>query len=491
MIKNQPFIKAVASAFSVSVIAQIISYIRQILIAAYFGISRELDVYFTTYAMATMIIFTLYVIFDTVAVPHLIKTLEEKGYDSFKRLTGSVFTFALCLSFIISIVFILLVPLLTKFMAAGFSTEEKKAVWSMAFYFIPLALITIPYYALCSFYKSVRYFNMVFIAEVTTAASSVAAILIYHSNPKFLPVAYFIGYAVSFTFLFLLSFKYFSRIGKVFCDEMKTICRNFIELLGANQIGSLSSIVERFFQSFLQPGNISALTYSSQMTMAASSALTFREIFIVPLSSSIQRSEKLERLIISLVAISVPVTLFLSCYATDIVTILFKRGRFDINAVSITSGILSLYSLTIIPGVVGTPVFRMFQIIDRIKYTGVIYLIGMLNLAIFGTLFVFYLKWGARGMALTIVINSYLINCVSFYLLLKNGINLNIIKITGYVCYSLVISFLVLMILKFMPHINSHLLLEFFIKGCIFAVFIALSYLPFRQRFLRIAWQNS
>ncbi|MFO0793852.1 MAG: lipid II flippase MurJ [Candidatus Brocadiaceae bacterium] len=487
MIKNQPFIRAIASAFSVSIIAQVISYFRQILIAAYFGIARELDVYFTTYAMATMIIFTFYVIFDTVAVPQLIRNLEEKGHDSFKKLTGSVFTFSLCLSLMVSVIFILIVPLLTKFMAAGFTTEEKKAVWTMAFYFIPLSLISIPYYALCSFYKSIRRFNVVFLSEIATAASSVVAILIFHPNPWFLPVAYFIGYFISFIFLFSLSFRYFDRVGNVLSSEMKKIYRNFLELLGANQIGSLSSAVERFFQSFLPSGGISALTYSAQMTMAANNALICREIFIVPLSSSSQRTERLEKLVIGLTIISIPVMFFISYYSRDIVTILFQHGRFDMQAVDITSGILSLYVLSLMPGVIGTPVFRMFQIIDRIKYTGIIYLIGIFNFVIFGAIFVFYLKMGTRGIALTITINTYLANCVSFYLIIKNGIHLNMWRIFGYLCYAILIACIAVKITQLLPHTNVHILMEFLIKGFLYVFLVVLSYLPFKQRLFQTA----
>lgn len=488
MIKEQSFLKAILSAFGVSLLAQIIVFIRQILIAAYFGISRELDVYFMTYAIATLLVFTFAVIFDTVAIPHLIKNMEEKGYDAFKRLTGSVFTFSLGLSLILTIIFIAVTPLVVKFMAAGFSFEEKKAVWTMAFYFMPWTLIIVPYYALCSFYKSIRYFNIVFLSEIIISLFSVILIFIYHPDPKFIPIAYFAGYFVAFIWLFPLSFKYFNRVGNLLSGEMKKMYKNFIELFGANQIGSLSSVVERFFQSFLLPGGISALTYSSQMTIGASSLLTFREIFIVPLSSLSQRTEKLEKLIIGLVVITMPVMLFISYYAEDIVTILFKRGRFDMNAVDITSAVLSIYALSLLPSVAGLPVFRMFQVIDRIRNTGIVYLLTALNFALFGAFFVFYLKLGATGIALTIVVNCYIANCLSFYLLHKCGIRPDFARILKYACYSALSSLIVIGILGMLPKLEVNLFVKFLINGCIYVALIAVTLLPLKKRLLKIVY---
>ena len=490
MIKKQKFFNAIVSAFGISVFTQFFGVIRQILVAAYFGISRGLDIYFMTYAMATLVIFAIGPIFDTVSVPHLVKTLEGKGRDAFKRLTGSIFSFSVGFAFVLGLIFILSVPIAVKVMAVGFSAEDKKAVMSMSFYFLPWAFIFLPYYALCSFYKSICHFNIIFLGEIVISVFSLLAIFVYHPSVRALPIAYFVGYFAAFTVLFIVSFKYFKRAGRIVTSEMKNIYRNFIELFGANQVGSLSSIVERFLQSFLPAGGISALAYSSQITTNASGLLSFRDIFMVPLSASKQRSEKLERAVIGLILVTMPIMLFCSYYAADIVNILFKHGKFDINAAETTASALSIYMLALLPSTAGVPAFRMFQVLDRIKNTAIIYLFGMLNFLILGSFFTFYLKAGIIGLAWTVVINSYLAQTLTFYLLYRYGIKVNLFRIIKYVGYSSFVSLLILAIAQ-MFHLTIKLSIGgFFVVGFIYSLLILTAHLPIRKKIASIAYGN-
>jgi putative peptidoglycan lipid II flippase len=486
MVKKQGFLSAIISASGVSIIAQGLGFVRQIMIAAYFGVMRDLDVYFTTYAIATLMVFTFGLILDSVGIPHLVRVHEEKGTAAFKALTGSIFTFSLWVSLSLSLLFVALTPLITKFMAAGFSPAEKTAVWRMTLYFVPWTLISIPYYALCSFYKSLSQFKLVFTGEIVIALVSVLALSFYHAHPGAVSLTYFLGYLSAFLLLFSRSAGLFGAVGTVFTQDMKGVIKNFLELFGANQIGSLTSIVERFFQSFLLPGGISALTYASQMTTAASSLLTFREIFIVPLSLANQRAEKLERLTIGLSVITVPVMVFTAFFAHDIVTVLFQRGKFDMQATATTASVLSVYCLAFLPSIAGLPAFRMFQVIDRIRSTGFIYLAGVFIVAGFGALFIFYLKLGVIGMAMTIVANSYLSVTMSFWLLRRSGIRVNMIRIMKYAVYSAVMSLAAVGLVRLLPSLEAHLILRLLVSGSLFVGFVALSFLPLRRRLARI-----
>lgn len=488
MIKKQKFFHALISAFGVSVFAQFLGMIRQILIAAYFGISRKLDIYFMTYAIAALAVFALGPIFDTVSVPHLVRTLEKGGHDAFKRLTGSIFSFSVGFAFVLGFIFILIVPIAVNVMAVGFSTEDKKAVISMSFYFLPWALIFLPYYALCSFYKSVRYFNIIFLGEIIIAIFSILSIFIYHPNVCSMPIAYFAGYFAAFIMLFIVSFKYFKRIGKIFTSEMRSLYRNFVELFGANQVGSLSSIAERFLQSFLPVGGISALSYSSQITTNAAGILSFRDIFLVPLSASKQRSEKLERAVMGLALVSVPIMLFCAYHAAYIVNILFKRGKFDIAAAEITASALSIYLLTLLPATAGVPAFRMFQVLDRIKSTAIIYLFGLVNFLIFGSFFIFYLKAGIVGLAWVVTINAYLVNAMTFYLLYRHGIKINVFRIIKYIAYSSSVSLLALAAAQ-MTHFYVKLgITEFLMEGFFYSLLVFIAYLPIRKRIINLVY---
>lgn len=487
MIKKEHFFKAVVSAFSVSVLAQALGLVRQMLIAAYFGISRGLDIYFMTYAIAMLLVFAFGIIFDTVSIPHLVKKLEDGPYEAFRKFTGSIFTFAVIFSVILSVLFLLLVPLFAKFMAAGFSGADKRGIGAMSIYFIPWTLISLPYYALCAFYKSIRHFNMVFLGEVVISVTSLAFIIFFHSDTMFLPLAYFSGYLAAFGMLFTLSFKYFNRIGKIFTAEMKKLCRNFTELFGANQLDSISSVIERTLQSFLPSGGVSVLAYSSQITTNMGGMLSFRDIFLVPLSASKDRNAKLQRAVIGLSAVTIPVMLFFSYYASDIIALLFKRGRFDSNAAELTASVLSIYALSLLPAVVGVPAFRMFQVIDRIKNTAIIYAVNIFNFAALGSFFVLYLRWGVCGLALTVMITSYISGAISFYLLGRMGIKIGFVRVFRYMIYFLVSSLATVSLLRYFPVPAPGLLLKFLSNGMAYVAIVAVLHLPLKDKLLHIA----
>jgi putative peptidoglycan lipid II flippase len=473
------FFKSIVTAFGISVLTQAVGLVRQIAIASYFGATRKLDIYFMTYTIANLMVFVFAVIFDTVGIPHLVRCKEEKGKDRFKELTGSIFTFSVLFSALLTLLFTLVMPIIVNLMAAGFSPNDKKDVVEMSRYFIPWILIFLPYLALCSFYKSIRSFNLVFLGELIISAVSLIFIILLHADTRFIAIAYFTGYFAAFIILFLISFKYFKRIGYILTSEMKRFYRNFAELFGANQLTSVYLFLERFIQSFLPAGGVSILSYSSQITMNISGLLTFRDIFIVPLSSIREREKKLERVLIGLLVISAPVTIFLYFFSKDIVTLLFLRGKFDSESAALLSSALSIYSLSILPSIVGVPAFRMFQVIDKIKNTAIIYIFNILSLAFFGSIFIFYMKMGVTGFAYAFMVDSYLSLILTFMLLHKNEVILDYRRIAKFAVYAITVC-------SISGYLSIVLPAPFIIKGIVFAILAVLVFLPLRKKLLTV-----
>jgi len=486
MHRQPSFIRVLVSAFGVTVVTQLIAFFRQVLIAAYFGISRGLDEYFMTFAIATIVVFTFASIFDTVGIPHLVRLREEEGDVAFRKLTGSIFSFSCLLGIFVGAVFILVTPPLAIVMAAGFSVAEQAEVASMAWDFLPWMLIMLPYYALCSLYKSIRFFSRVFLSEVVVAVISTLVIVLHHDTPSSLPIAYFVGYAAAFVGLFLGSFRHFNRLGSIAAAEMKVVYRNFLELFGANQIGALGTVVDRFFQSFLAPGGISALSYATQLGNSAASVLNFREIFIVPLSSVANREAKLERAVVGLTVLTIPVMVFLASFAPEIMTVLFKRGKFGETAVYTSSAIFSVYALTLLSSVALAPMLRMFQVLDRIRWTALLYLCSLPVIASCGALFVFQLKLDAVGLAWMLVVNSYFMTGMTIYLLRKLGLRLNVVRLSKYAGYSVLAALLSLFVTKQLPFSELPLFISLTISGLVYFFTVSLAHIPLRHRLARV-----
>ncbi len=73
------FLTLAASAASVTLIVQGLAFGRQLLVAVYYGVGRGIDSYVLLYTIATIAVFTLAGIFDSIAVPHLVRARERDG----------------------------------------------------------------------------------------------------------------------------------------------------------------------------------------------------------------------------------------------------------------------------------------------------------------------------------------------------------------------------------------------------------------------------
>jgi putative peptidoglycan lipid II flippase len=408
----------------VTLLVQVLAFLRQLLVAAYFGVGRGIDAYVMIYTVATVLVFTFAGIFDSIAVPHLVRTRERDGAEAAFALARSIFRLSLLLGVGMSLVFLIAVPTFAPIFATGFSPEERLGLTQLSWYFLPWTLVCVPYYAAAARYKMEWRFNRVFIAEIVVVVVSIAVLALQHGHIRALPIAYASGYAAGLLLLAvgLLSWR---RSGSVATPSIRGVLRNIGEMFLANQSNSLTSIVDRHIQSFLAPGGIGAVNYSSQIIGSISTLLTFREIYMVPLTREVDRTERLERLISGLLLMAIPLVGFVACFAPELVTVLLQRGRFDAAATALTTQALRIGAFGLVASTVFLPLLRMFQILDRIRLTHLLFLLTALEYAVLGYLFVVALGLGVRGVALMQVTCGVPNTIVAIYLLTRCGIRLD------------------------------------------------------------------
>jgi putative peptidoglycan lipid II flippase len=205
---------------------------------------------------------------------------------------------------------------------------------------------------------------------------------------------------------------------------VRHLLRNVGEFYLANQSGSLVTLVDRHVQSFVPAGGIAAINYSSQLINNVSNLLLLREAFIVPLAQEDNSATKLERLISGLMLVAAPLTGIIICFAPEIVTVLFERGRFDASATTLTADALRINAIGLLAAPVLGPLARMIQIIDRIHYTHLMFLAMAAASAVFGYLFVLLLQLDVRGIALMQLASSIAASAVTVWALARCGTTL-------------------------------------------------------------------
>jgi putative peptidoglycan lipid II flippase len=473
--KNR-FLIAAASAAGVSVLVQVLAFLRQLLIAAYFGVGRDFDIYVTLYSIATIIVFAFGSIFDSIAVPHLVRARENKGEQAARELARSIFRLSLWLSGAISLIFLIAVPLLAPIFATGFSSEERGGLLRLAWYFLPWTLVCVPYYAAAARHKMEWRFNRVFVAEIIIVVVSIGFLVFRHTDIRMLPFAYASGYAVGLMQL-IVGAALLRRGSNILGGAIRDVLRNVGELFVANQTGGLTSLVDRHIQSFLATGGIGALSYSSQIIASLSTLLTFREIYMVPLARQDDRDQRLERLLSGLLLLAVPLAGFVACFAPEIVTLLLQRGRFDAAATELTTEVLRIGAFGMVSGTVFLPLLRMFQILDRIRLTHALFISLAVEYALFGYTFVVALGWGVRGVALMQVASSAVSTLIAIGLLGRCGVRLNWRRVGRHLTLAVLVSAMAFIVTALAVSNFNNIWLRLGIGGPVYGLAVLLPYL--------------
>ena len=479
MLNKSRFLGIVVSATGASLAVHALAFARQLLIAACFGVARDLDLYVTIYAIATFVVFTFSSIFDLIAVSHLVRAREQKGDAAARSLAVSIFRVSLWLAGVASVALVIAVPLLVPIVATGFAPEEQAGVGELAWYFLPWTLVCLPFYAVAALHKAQWRFARVFSAEIVVIAVSIGVLAIWHDYIHWLPLAYAAGYAAGFVLLCVGTDLWRRREP---APPIRGVLRNVGQLYLANQTGSLASVVDRHIQSFVPVGGIAAINYSAQLVNGLAAVLALRESFVVPLAQQDGRVQRLERLLCGLVLVSVPLAGLVACFAPDMVKVLFQRGRFDAAATALTAQVLQINAFGLVTAAVLMPLMRMSQILDRIHFTHVQFFSLALSCAVFGYLFVIMLGLGVVGVALMQVASGLFSCVVAAYLVGRCGIRPHWWRVLGYLLFAALASAAAYVVATVTVLQLESAWGRLLIGGAAYAVVVGMSYFLARSR---------
>lgn len=410
-ILQQRFFRALVPTVWLSLFTQFLGMLRQVVVAASFGLSRDLDYFWVAFAIVSLLVITSGFVFESVAVPFLVAEREEGRGDEAR---SGVFWLSILVGGGLSLVLLVGGYFLIDIFAAGFHEDGKKQVLALLWWFAPVGLVFLPYSALAAGYKSSWRFFRVFLVEALLTGSAVLFIFLWKDDIRALPLSYVFSYALGVALL-LPGARVFHRQK----SDTWPLLKKFFHVGLANHCGSIPSVIDRYFQSLLLPGGISLLSYVGQLVNGLSSFLSFREVFIVPLAETEERGRKLERLLSATLLIAIPLVGALELSAREILGLWLQRGNFDHNAVVAAISVLQVYALVLIPSSLAAPMFRIFQITNRMRYVYIGYGSSALFIGIGGLLFVMGLGWDVRGMAWALFLNSLLM-CILAAVLMRS-----------------------------------------------------------------------
>ncbi|MDO5114701.1 MAG: murein biosynthesis integral membrane protein MurJ [Synergistaceae bacterium] len=352
-----------------TLVSRVLGLVREMLTAALFGATRQLDAFFVAYTLANLSRQLLAEgALSAAFVPVFSRTLSSDGRDSAKKLADEAMTILIFGCSCVVAVGVIFAPALVDIMAPGFAAEERGLAISLTRMMFPfLMLVSIGALAM----GVLNSLGSFFIPAVAPAVSNLVYILFLLSTRRSLSV-WNLAVAVLLGGLFhmLLQVYWCGRLKFALRPKMpgrgdprlRNMMALFLPYAAGLSLNQLNPVISRMLGSFLKGGSISVLTYADRVLQLPLG------LFVIAISQAVlpmlsrQDPDKTaefrdfirDAMRFNLFVI-LPVAAGLCIIASEMVHILFFRGAFTEWAWRATSTALSLYALGL-PGMASSTV---------------------------------------------------------------------------------------------------------------------------------------
>ncbi len=412
---------AIATVFFKS-LGFILSFLKHVIIAGVIGLSSQLDVFYLAIAIIGVLVSSWGHVFDVIAVPKIITLSKSKNTEGLKMFLGGMLTLSLLLSLLICSIFILFPNYLT-YMAYGFDENSKQLLIDSFFWLIPAIIIFLPLSFAGSILKSFRQFNILYTSEIIGSLIVLFCIYYYIEYPNVLYWSYSLNIIVPFVLLYIainistkLVFLYpFSKEILILLVSAPSL---FI-LHGSNYLFIFS---DRFFATFLNHGDMSALAYATTLVLIIPISIGIPYYFLTIYADEKQFNQKIRKTndMFSLaIFISLSSFIFFLIVGDDLISLLFERGKFTNQDTKRVSELLLVLSIMLFPLFIQRPIDQIFQVENQINIIVKRTLVGLLLNIFLNYTFIFIFNLGIFGVALATAISNWIILILSMSQLKK------------------------------------------------------------------------
>lgn len=362
-------VKAAGAISLATTFSRILGYIKDMILAKYFGATGISDVFFVAFRIPNL----LRELFaegsmSSAVIPVLKESQIKNGQEETQKIVKSLFTFIMIVVGIITILGIIFSPLIVKLIAPGFVENPQKfdltvlltRIMFPFLLFISLAALTM---------GTLNTNNIFFIPALAPCFLNIAIIIfiVGFSSLFFNPIiSVAVGVTVGGALQWLVQTPTFYKNGfkfgiAPFHSALKKIAILVIPTTIAMAVNQINIFVSTIIASFLPEGSVTYLYYSMRLiqlpigifgvavgmavlpTLSQHVAEGKKDIFTKDFTFSLK----------FLFFLTIPSTLGLMMLKEPIINTLFQRGVFDITATINTAQALLFYSIGII-GTVGS-----------------------------------------------------------------------------------------------------------------------------------------
>ena len=422
-------VKNVSIILGCSIVAKVLSYAWEAILAYYLGASDEADAIYLT----TSIFGILYPILDLgiwkVFLPIYKTKLVEKKDNVAERIANIAVTLFFVLSVALVLFMIVCADLLVTVMGPGFDPDKKIMTAEYLRISAPAYLLMASASVVGAMLQSREKFLGSQIREIGTHASKIIYIFVCY---RFFGIyAAVTAMVVGSVFRLLIQLPFINWKWKFKPDfhfkdkDIVPMIKGLPSVAVTAAISHINGLVDKIVASSAASGSVACLNYGHKL-MNVFSGMISTAIGTAVYPTMIQyiaekKTDKLKELLTNVVSalgfIIIPISFFCMMFANELVTVAFQRGAFDETATYLTSGVFMGYCLGMLFLGVSTTITNVFYGYGDTKITMYISLIGIILNVGFDLLFINI--WGVAGLAFATSISAMISLGIRFLFLRK------------------------------------------------------------------------
>lgn len=416
--------KTVILLMLLTLFSKVLGFIRDIVLSYFYGASTISDVYLISLTIPTVIFAIIGKGISTGFIPLYSRIEGLEGTKKANIYTNNLVNLVLAICLIIFIVCYLNTETIVKLFAAGFSGETL----DLAVNFTKISLISIFFtgmiYVFIAFLQTKEVFLIPAIIGIPANFIVIGSFFLSSkTNIYVLAVGGVIAAGAQFILLYLYVYKnnYRYKLQLNIKDyHLRKMMLLALPVIFGSSVAQINILVDRTIASYISVGGISALNYANTIYLvvlgvivSSITTVLYPKISKMAVTNNIEGIKgHLSEAISVITIIVLPATVGYMIFAKPIVQLLYGRGEFDTQAITMTASALFYYAI----GLIG---LSLREILSNVFYSLQDTKTPMVNAAIalgvnIGLNFILSRYMGIGGLALATSISVILCSLLLF-----------------------------------------------------------------------------
>ncbi|QFJ53963.1 murein biosynthesis integral membrane protein MurJ [Pseudobutyrivibrio xylanivorans] len=355
--KKQSIIATTAVISALTLCFKALGFVKQAVIAYYFGTTFETDIYNVAFNFVGMLGSAFIKSITLSIISIYTHTLVNKGKEAASKLISACLEILLPVVLVVMLLSYGLTPYIAKMLAPSYTPSESLLLQHylhICYPFFIFAVITL-------IWTSLMDSNKDFVVSrtesfITSTVTIISCVLLYRTLAvSSLVVAQYISYIIFGSLLLIRGRRYFkftiTKISEV--PEVKTVLLTALPICIGGSVNQINKIVDNSICTGLAFGAATALTLAVSLEDFVCNVLINNVVDILYVNFSNYTAEgNKEKLnstmrfaVNSMICIMIPITIITCMCSREIVAIAYRRGNFDERSLVMTSAALIGYAV--------------------------------------------------------------------------------------------------------------------------------------------------